>query len=69
MNKSFLVVGGNGRCFQRFNITRGTPFKIKFSFCNVQEVIQGVTNAYKDKIKQKSLNIVNMLNKTSQPKL
>ena len=69
MNRLFLAVGGNGRCFQRFKITRGTPFKINCSFCNVQEVIQGVTNACKDKIQQKSSNILNMLNKTSQPKL
>ena len=53
LNKSFLAVGGNRRRFQRFKITRGTPFKIIFSFCNVQEVIQGVTNACKDKIQQK----------------
>ena len=49
-----LAVGGNKRRFQRFKITRGTPFKIIFSFCNVQEVIQGVTNACKDKIQQKN---------------
>ena len=69
MNRSFLAVGGNGRCFQRFKITRGTPFKINFSFCKVQEVIQGVTNACKDKIQQKNSNVLNILNNTSQPKL
>ena len=53
LNKSFLAVDWNRRCFQRIKIMRGTPFKINFSFCNVQEVIQGVTNACKDKIQQK----------------
>ena len=69
LNRSFLAVGGNGRRFQRFKITRGKPFKINFSFCNVQAAIQGVTNACKDIIQQKSSHIMNMLNKTSQPKL
>ena len=69
LNKSFLEVGGNRRSFQRFKITRWTRFKKFFSFCNVQEAIQGVTNACKDKTQQKNSNILNMLNKTSQPKL
>ena len=68
MNRSFLAVGGNGCCFQRFKITRGTPFKMNFSFCNVQAVIQGVTNACIDQI-QKNSDILKMLNKTAQPKL
>ena len=67
MNRSFLAVGGNGCCFQRFKITRGTPFKIIFSFCNVQAVIQGVTNACIDQI-QKNSDILKMLNTTAQPK-
>ena len=53
LKKSFLEVGVNRRSLQRFKITRGTRFKTIFSFCNGQEVIQGVTNACKDKIQQK----------------